>query len=88
MGNRAPPNAPYSYIGAWWAFQADLLPYMESKDVYKLCNFSYSGDCFDWIRNQPPTANSAESKGTRIAVGAKRSLIRLPSSFSRTVCSP
>ena len=42
-------NPPYSYAGGWWAFQARLLPYLESKDIYDLCNFSYQGDCFDWI---------------------------------------
>jgi prepilin-type N-terminal cleavage/methylation domain-containing protein len=41
--------------GGWWGFHARLLPYMESNDIYKLCEpgFSYQGSCFDWIRNQP-----------------------------------
>ena len=54
---RRTSNPPYSYAGGWWAFQARLLPYMESKNIYKLCNFSYHGDCFDWIAIQPPGMN-------------------------------
>ena len=36
-----------------------LLPYLESKNIYNLCNFSYPGDCFDWIAIQPPGKNPA-----------------------------
>ena len=55
IGHMAPK--PGTYIGGWWAFQAKLLPYLEYKDVYALCNFSYSGDCFDWIAIQPKGKN-------------------------------
>lgn len=57
IGNFAPN--PSTYIGGWWAFQARLLPYLESKDIYKLCNFSYQGDCFDWMAIQPPQNDPA-----------------------------
>ncbi len=43
----------------WWGFQARLLPYMESQSIYKLCNFDYSGSCFDWVSIQPPGMNPA-----------------------------
>ena len=45
--------------GGWWGFQARLLPYLEAKDIYNLCNFSYPGNCFDWIAIQPPGMNPA-----------------------------
>ena len=57
VGNSAPANPPYSYSGGWWAFQARLMPYLDSKNIYNLCNFSYQGDCFDWIAIQPPGMN-------------------------------
>lgn len=56
VGNIA-PNLPYSQVGGWWAFQARLLPYLEANDLYKLCNFSYQGDCFDWVAIQPQGKN-------------------------------
>ena len=46
--------APIALPDGWWAFQARLLPYLEAKDIFKLCNFSYQGDCFDWVAIQPP----------------------------------
>ena len=52
-------NLPQSAAGGWWAFQAKLLPYLESKNIYNLCNFSYQGDCFDWIAIQPKGMNPA-----------------------------
>jgi hypothetical protein len=42
-----------NFPGGFWAFQARLLPYLESKDIYNLCNFSYQGNCFDWAALQP-----------------------------------
>jgi prepilin-type N-terminal cleavage/methylation domain-containing protein len=45
--------------GGWWGFQARVLPYLESNDIYKLCNFNYKGTCFDWIAIQPPQMNPA-----------------------------
>jgi prepilin-type N-terminal cleavage/methylation domain-containing protein len=53
VGNVAPqPNTP-GYLG-WWGFQARILPYLESRNIYDLCNFNYKGSCFDWmIREQP-----------------------------------
>ena len=52
-----------------WGFQARLLPYLEAKDIYNLCNFRYQGgsgyppcaggDCFDWIAIQPQGQNPA-----------------------------
>lgn len=30
----------------WWTFQARLLPYLDGNDIYVLCNFKYTGDCF------------------------------------------
>ena len=56
IGNFA-PNLPYSYAGGWWAFQARLMPYLEAKNIYNLCNFSYQGDCFDWVAIQPQGKN-------------------------------
>ena len=31
----------------WWGFQAKLLPYLEARDIYRLCNFSFPGTCFE-----------------------------------------
>ena len=59
VGNSAPTNYPYSYVGGWWGFQAHLLPYLEAKNVGDLCNFSYQGDCFSWIGQQPQGMNPA-----------------------------
>jgi prepilin-type N-terminal cleavage/methylation domain-containing protein len=39
-------------VGGWWGFQARILPYMESKNIYKFCNFTYHGTCFDWMHVQ------------------------------------
>lgn len=35
----------------WWGFAARLLPYMEAKDIYAMCNFNYAGDCFQWANS-------------------------------------
>lgn len=59
IGNVEPFNYPYSWAGGWWGFQARLLPYLESNDIYKLCNFSYSGTCFQWVAIQPNGKNPA-----------------------------
>jgi prepilin-type N-terminal cleavage/methylation domain-containing protein len=50
IGNVAPP--PNSNAGGWWGFQARILPFMESKNVYAFCNFTYKDDCFHWIAAQ------------------------------------
>jgi prepilin-type N-terminal cleavage/methylation domain-containing protein len=57
VGNVEPPTN--SNIGGWWGFQARILPYTESKNVYKFCNFKYQGSCFDWIASQ-------QAKGIRL----------------------
>jgi prepilin-type N-terminal cleavage/methylation domain-containing protein len=49
VGNVAPPSTNY---GGWWGFQARILPYLESKNIYKLCQFNYKGSCFDYIAYQ------------------------------------
>ncbi len=59
VGNFAPNPLDVYYTGGWWGFQARLLPYLESKDIYDLCNFTYRGACFDWIAIQPPGKNPA-----------------------------
>ena len=59
LGGVSNPNPPYSLSGGWWAFQARLLPYLEAKDIYKLCNFTYQSDCFDWVAIQPQGMNPA-----------------------------
>ena len=46
-----------SFRNKWWGFQARLLPYLEAKNVYNLCNFSYRGSCFEWIKIQPKGMN-------------------------------
>jgi prepilin-type N-terminal cleavage/methylation domain-containing protein len=38
----------------WWGFASRLLPYMEAKEVWEMCNFSHRGDCFQWANLQPP----------------------------------
>ncbi len=38
----------------WWGFQAQLLPYLEAKQIYQMCNYSYSGDCFAACNAQAP----------------------------------
>jgi prepilin-type N-terminal cleavage/methylation domain-containing protein len=61
VGNFAPPLPPdpNAYVGGWWGFQAKILPYLESKYIYDLCNFSFHGDCFGWMATQPPGKNPA-----------------------------
>jgi prepilin-type N-terminal cleavage/methylation domain-containing protein/prepilin-type processing-associated H-X9-DG protein len=49
VGNVAPPS---SGAGGWWGFQARILPYLEAKQIFKLCNFKYQGTCFEWITYQ------------------------------------
>ncbi len=53
------PRLPLDANGGWWGFQARLLPYIESNDIFKLCNFGYKGSCFDWVMSQPPSTNPA-----------------------------
>ena len=59
FGGTPNPTPPYSLVGGWWGFQFRLLPYLESKDIYALCNFGYPYDCFSWIAIQPPGNNPA-----------------------------
>ena len=40
--------------GDRWGFQARLLPYFESKEIYKLCNFSYQA-LLSWVASLPVT---------------------------------
>jgi len=42
----------------FWAFPSRLLPYMEATDVYKMINYSYPLECFDWIAIQPPAVQA------------------------------
>ena len=58
VGNAAPRDIG-SGAGGWWGFQARILPYLESKNVYKFCNFNSPGTCFDWIGAQ-------QAKGIRL----------------------
>ena len=54
VGNLEPFNPPYNYTGGWWAFQAKLLPYMESNNVYKLCDFQFKNPCwYSFIGRSP-----------------------------------
>ena len=57
VGNVAPPPNGAG-IGGWWGFQARILPYLESKNVYDLCNFTYNGPCWGWIGIQAAKNNS------------------------------
>jgi prepilin-type N-terminal cleavage/methylation domain-containing protein len=50
VGNTAPLED--GNTGGWWGFQSRILPFLESKNVYKLCNYNYQGSCFDWIGSQ------------------------------------
>jgi prepilin-type N-terminal cleavage/methylation domain-containing protein len=66
VGNVEPPNyANKDYTGGWWGFQARLLPYLEANDIFKLCNFTYTGtsslssSCMNWIELQPSGKNPA-----------------------------
>jgi prepilin-type N-terminal cleavage/methylation domain-containing protein len=56
VGNFKPKDDNF---GGWWGFQARILPYMESRNIYKFCNFTYHGTCFDWM-------NLQQSKGIRL----------------------
>jgi prepilin-type N-terminal cleavage/methylation domain-containing protein len=60
VGNLAPINFN---TGGWWAFQTQLLPYMEAKDIYNLCKdgitLQYPYDCFHFIESRPPQQNPA-----------------------------
>jgi len=47
VGNSAP--LADGNTGGWWGVNARILPFMEAKNVYQLCNFNYHGSCFDWI---------------------------------------
>ena len=53
VGNVAPRNPPFDYTGGWWAFHARLLPYLEAKDIFNLCNFTYQAPCWLWMKLQP-----------------------------------
>jgi prepilin-type N-terminal cleavage/methylation domain-containing protein len=59
VGNVAPRPTDWNRAGGWWGFQARLLPYLESNDIFKQCNFTYQGTCFDWMRRQPANNNPA-----------------------------
>jgi prepilin-type N-terminal cleavage/methylation domain-containing protein len=63
VGNLAPINPPFPDTGGWWAFQTELLPYMEAKDIYNLCKdgitLQYPFDCFQFIASRPPQQNPA-----------------------------
>jgi prepilin-type N-terminal cleavage/methylation domain-containing protein len=48
VGNVAGPSYNPN-LGGWWGCQARILPYLESKNIYNLCNFTYYGRCFDWM---------------------------------------
>jgi len=53
---------PVGNDGRNWGFQARLLPYMEAKDMYDLCNFSYGNfidtyGCWWWLPIQPNAKN-------------------------------
>ena len=37
VGNVAPTVRRSRTLAVWWGFQAELLPYLESNDIYKLC---------------------------------------------------
>jgi prepilin-type N-terminal cleavage/methylation domain-containing protein len=41
----------------WWGFQSRLLPYLEAKEIYQMCNYSYPSDCFQWANLQPPESD-------------------------------
>jgi prepilin-type N-terminal cleavage/methylation domain-containing protein len=56
IGNTAPDSRGY---GGWWGFQARILPYLESKNVFALINFKYPGTSFQWIAYQ-------QAKGIRL----------------------
>jgi prepilin-type N-terminal cleavage/methylation domain-containing protein len=48
VGNAAPD---VSGNNGWWGFQARILPFLESKNIYAQLNFNQqSGDCFSWIK--------------------------------------
>jgi prepilin-type N-terminal cleavage/methylation domain-containing protein len=50
VGNVNPSDG---ITGGWWGFQARILPFLESKNVYAFCNFNTTGmDCFGWIAQQ------------------------------------
>jgi prepilin-type N-terminal cleavage/methylation domain-containing protein/prepilin-type processing-associated H-X9-DG protein len=52
-------GAPPENNGGWWGFQAKLLPYLENRDIYDLCNFSYASDCFSFMSSVPESKNPA-----------------------------
>lgn len=43
--------------GTSWAWEARLLPYLEARYIYNLCNFAYVGGCSNWISTQPSGEN-------------------------------
>ena len=57
VGNVYPVNTG-TQAGGWWSFQARILPYLESNDIYKLCNFACSGPCINWIATQSSKGNT------------------------------
>ncbi len=48
-----------NFNNTFWAFQANLLPFLDAKDTFALCNFNYQGTCFTYVANQPPGMNPA-----------------------------
>lgn len=57
VGNQEPLNPPFNYTGGWWGFQARLLPYMESNNIYKLCDFTYKNPCWASFSGRQPGNN-------------------------------
>jgi prepilin-type N-terminal cleavage/methylation domain-containing protein len=56
IGNVDPKDG---WTGGWWGFQARLLEFLESKDIYKLCEPGFRTNCFDYMRTQPKGKNPA-----------------------------
>jgi len=57
VGNSAPKNPMISWAGGWWGFQSRLLPYMDSKNMYDMCNFSFRDACWCSFEGRLPGNN-------------------------------
>ena len=57
VGNLAPRNPPFDYTGGWWGFQARLLPYMESNNLYNMCDFNFKYPCWYSFSGKGPGRN-------------------------------
>jgi prepilin-type N-terminal cleavage/methylation domain-containing protein len=51
------PGTSYPNGGAYWSWMMKIAPFMEMNNLYDLCNFSASPDCWPWWQFLPDQSN-------------------------------